>query len=97
MAADNNGGIFRRTTAAKEEASGISATRKMFQAQAATGQGHAVAKLESVHQNQVCGLQYFSSTYAGTPAEFTTSGLDGKIVFWTRDQLSKAMQGLEIS
>ena len=56
-----------------------------------------MVKLDSVHQNMVCGLQYFSSTYAGTPAEFTTSGLDGKIVFWTRDQLTKAMQGLAIS
>jgi len=79
------------------QGSAVQENRKMWQAQATTGQGGAVAKLESVHQNLVCGLQYFSSTYGGTPAEFTTSGLDGKIVFWTRDQLSKAMQGLEIS
>jgi len=77
--------------------SAVAANRRMFQQQVATGQGSAVAKLTSVHQNMVCALQYFSSSYGGTAAEFTTSSLDGKIVFWTRDQLSKAMQGLDIN
>jgi len=77
--------------------SAVAENRRMFQAQVAMGQGNKVEKLDSMHQNMVCSLQYFSSSYAGTAAEFTTSGLDGKIVFWTRDQLSKAMAGLEIS
>ncbi|KAL1503586.1 hypothetical protein AB1Y20_012064 [Prymnesium parvum] len=77
--------------------SSVAANRQMFQAQASTGQNQQVAKLDSVHQNKVCGLQYFNSSYGATKAEFTTSALDGKIAFWTRDQLSKAMKALEIS
>lgn len=69
----------------------------MFQAQASTGQNQQVAKLDSVHQNLVCGLQHFNSKLENASAEFTTSGLDGKIVFWTRDQLDKAMKALDIS
>ena len=33
----------------------------------------------------------------GVAAEFTTSALDGKVAFWTRDQLSAAMKGLAIA
>ena len=83
----------------KEASSAVAENRRMFQAQATMGggMGGGVAKLESVHQSQVCGLQYFGSTYGGTAAEFTTTGLDGKVVFWTRDQLTKAMDALAIS
>ena len=76
-------GTIKGKAAAKEEASGISATRKMFQAQAATGQGDVqstAAKLDSMHQNLVCGLQQFGGSFGGVAAEFTSSSLDGKIV-----------------
>jgi len=90
-------GQLSASKTAKEAGSAVAENRRMFQAQATMGAGGGVAKLESAHQNQVCGLQYFGSTYGGTAAEFTTSALDGKVVFWTRDQLSKAMEGLAIS
>jgi actin related protein 2/3 complex subunit 1A/1B len=92
-------GTIKGKAAAKEEASGISATRKMFQAQAATGQGDvqsAAAKLDSMHQNLVCGLQQFGGSFGGVAAEFTSSSLDGKIVWWTRDELTAAMKGLKL-
>ena len=72
---------------------------KMFQAQAATGQGDvqsAAAKLDSMHQNLVCGLQQFGGSFGGVAAEFTSSSLDGKIVWWTRDELTAAMKGLKL-
>ena len=92
-------GTIKGKAAAKEEASGISATRKMFQAQAATGQGDVqstAAKLDSMHQNLVCGLQQFGGSFGGVAAEFTSSSLDGKIVWWTRDELTAAMKGLKL-
>jgi actin related protein 2/3 complex subunit 1A/1B len=36
------------------------------------------------------------SAIGSQPAEFTTSALDGKIVFWTRDELAAAMQSLTL-
>ena len=94
-------GQLSASKTAKEAGSAVAENRRMFQAQATMGAGGAVAKLESAHQSQVCGLQYFGSTYGSTEAVFTTSALDGKVVFWTRDQLSnvavKAMEGLAIS
>lgn len=79
--------------------SGVSAARSRFMAQAATGQGEkvgAAATLDSVHQFAVCGISAFGSAIGSQPAEFTTSALDGKIVFWTRDELAAAMQSLTL-
>ena len=71
--------------------------RNMFQAQSTQGQsGSADSSVSSIHQNLVCGLQLFNHSFAGTAAEFTTSALDGKIVFWTRDEISAAMSALAI-
>jgi hypothetical protein len=53
-------------------------------------------QVDSVHQFQVCGLQPFGASFGGIAAEFTTTALDGKIVFWTRDQLTTAMKGLTL-
>jgi len=90
-------GQLSASKSAQAAGSAVAENRRMFQAQATMGAGQGVAKLESAHQSLVCGMQYFGNTYGGTAAEFTTSALDGKIVFWTRDQLSKAMQALAIS
>lgn len=74
----------------------ITSRRKMFQAQATTGQLIADAQLQTVHQNLVMGLQPFNSTMGGVKAEFTTSALDGQVVFWTRDELSAAMASMSL-
>jgi actin related protein 2/3 complex subunit 1A/1B len=71
----------------KEEAKkgNFGAARAMFQAQSNMGQSAAAAssKVETVHSNLVCGMQLFGSNFGGQPTEFTTSGLDGRIAFWT--------------
>ena len=51
----------------------------------------------SVHSNLVRGLQPFEAQVGPMRAEFTTTALDGKIVFWTRDELSAAMSAVAIS
>ena len=38
-----------------------------------------------------------SSAIGTTAAEFTTSSLDGKVGFWTRDEITAAMSQMEIS
>jgi len=84
---------------AAKAAEGASATRRMFQAMDATGRSEtasAAAALDTVHQFSVCGLRCFGSTIGSTTAEFTSSALDGKIVWWTRDELTSAMQGLRL-
>jgi actin related protein 2/3 complex subunit 1A/1B len=84
----------------QKEESGISATRRMFQSHASTGRTESAdtsAALETVHQFPVCGLQHFNSTIAGSPAEFTSSALDGKIVGWSSDELAGAMQAMSVS
>ena len=53
-------------------------------------------KLTSVHQNLVCGLQYFGASFGGAPAEFTTTALDGKVAFWSRDEITAAMSALAL-
>lgn len=83
--------------AVKGGVSAVGSTRQMWQSQVNTGQGQGASKLDSAHQNLVCGMQYYGAQYAASPVEFTTSGLDGKIVFWTRDELAGAMQGMAIS
>jgi len=77
----------------------FSSARNMFQEQSKMGQSSGAAAadmLNSTHSNLVCGLQLFGSSFGGTPAEFTTSSLDGKIAFWTRDSISTAMSGLTL-
>jgi len=88
-------GTLAASKKSTQGASGVSAAMKMFQTQAATGQASATS-IETVHQNRVCGLRLFCSSFAGTRAEFSSSALDGKIVFWTTDELSTAMKGLRM-
>ena len=74
--------------------------RNMFQTQTAQGQSTEARegdKASSAHGNLVCGLQVFGATFGAKSAEFTSSALDGKVVFWTRDEISSAMSALAIS
>ena len=74
--------------------------RNMFATQTAQGQStkeRQTDTITSAHQNQVCGIQLFGSSFGATMAEFTTSALDGKVVFWTRDEITAAMGALAIS
>mmetsp|Transcript_10955 Transcript_10955/g.32537 ORF Transcript_10955/g.32537 Transcript_10955/m.32537 type:complete len:352 (+) Transcript_10955:393-1448(+) len=80
--------------------SGVSAARRMFQAQDKARQEQTVnqaARLNTVHQNCVTCVRLFDARVGGTVAEFTTSGLDGRIAFWTSDELSAAMRALSVS
>ena len=93
-----------KLTAAKAEkkaASSVSAARSMFQAQTAKGQSSDASAADkmvgSAHSQMVCGLQHFGSSVGTTAAEFTTTALDGQVVFWTRDEISSAMSALAIS
>jgi len=92
--------VAGKLTAAKkaeEKKGNFGAAKAMFQQQAATGQAVAGEKLTSFHQNQVCGLQLYGMPFAGAPFEFTTTALDGKVVFWSRDEIDTAMGALAIS
>jgi len=74
---------------------GISATRDMWKAQTNTGQNESsTGALDSAHHNQVCALQLFGGNFAGEPAAFTSSALDGKVVFWSPNEVSAAMANL---
>ena len=75
--------------------------RNMFQAQTAKGESAAAAAadgtLSSAHSFLVCGMQPFGTSIGSVASEFTTSALDGKIAFWTRDELAAAMSTVAIS
>jgi len=91
-------GKLKGKQAAKAAAGGFASARNMFQAQTAQGQSSISSdKSDSMHGFLVCGLQLFNSAYGSVAAEFTTSALDGKVVFWTRDEVSAAMSTLAIS
>eukprot|EP00304_Pavlova_gyrans_P003497 CAMPEP_0206049282 /NCGR_PEP_ID=MMETSP1466-20131121/26416_1 /ASSEMBLY_ACC=CAM_ASM_001126 /TAXON_ID=44452 /ORGANISM="Pavlova gyrans, Strain CCMP608" /LENGTH=345 /DNA_ID=CAMNT_0053424363 /DNA_START=86 /DNA_END=1123 /DNA_ORIENTATION=- len=97
-----NAGVPLQTTssgAADMATSAVSAARRMFQAQAKAGQEQGVsesARLDSIHQNCVTSLRAFDSKVAGNAVEFTSAGLDGRVVFWTSDELSAAMRNLSV-
>jgi len=93
--------VRQKRAGADKAAGGFAGARAMFQAQVAQGQGAAAAAADkassSAHQNLVCGMSVFGKAFGASPYEFTTSALDGKIVFWTRDEVSAAMGALAIS
>ena len=57
-------------------------------AQSNMGQQAASPALDSAHHNMVCALQLYGSTFGGSPAQFTSSALDGKMVRCRLSQLS---------
>jgi len=99
-----NGKLIGKQVAAKAT-TGFSSARNMFQDQTAKGQGSAASSADqsvgSLHSNLVCGMQLFGKTQVlkdgPVAAEFSTSALDGKVAFWTRDEISAAMSAVAIS
>lgn len=95
-----SGKLVGKKTAAKSHGAFASA-KNMFQAQSRMGESAAAAAADgvaSVHSNLVCGLQLFTGgVFGATRAEFTTSALDGKVGFWTRDEITAAMGAVAIS
>ena len=91
----------KKSAAGKQTQGNFASARNMFQAQTAKGESAAAAASDksvgSTHSNFVCGLQLFGSAIGPTAAEFTTSSLDGKVGFWTRDEITAAMSQMEIS
>lgn len=94
-------GVISGTHAEKKQGGAFANARNLFQTQTAQGQSTSAAAADrsnaTMHSNLVCGLQLFGSTLGSSPAEFTTSGLDGKVVFWSREEISAAMSALAIS
>jgi|MDTA01.2.fsa_nt_gb actin related protein 2/3 complex subunit 1A/1B len=81
---------------------GFASARNMFQAQTNKGESAAAAAADGVgpgsaHSNLVCGVAAFNSTIGPVASEFTTSSLDGKIAFWTRDEITAAMGAMAIN
>ena len=88
------GKVVPHASGAGATKSAVGATRDMWKAQVKTGDGGGSGvTLNSAHQNQVCGMQMFGGTFGGTDAVFTTSGLDGKVIFWSQAELNDAMAG----
>jgi len=82
---------------AEEKKGNFANAKNMFLNQTQTGSAVASEKLTSLHQNQVCGLQLYGAAFQGQPFEFTTTALDGRIVFWSRDEITSAMSAIAIS
>ena len=62
----------------------------MFQSTATRGVAKTEVGLKTVHQNTVLCVRPYDRSV------FTTSALDGKIVFWELDTLSEAMSALSL-
>jgi len=94
-------GVISGTRAEKKEGGAFANARNLFQTQSAQGQSTSAAAADrtaaTMHSSLVCGMQLFGSTLGSSPAEFTTSALDGKVVFWSREEISAAMSALAIS
>lgn len=96
-----SGKLLGKKAASKAGGGAFASARNMFQAQTNKGESAAAAAADadggSAHSNLVCGAQIFGASFGGVAAEFTTSALDGKIGFWTRDEISAAMSAVAIS
>lgn len=51
--------------------------------------------LNSVHQNSICDIQVFGGTRSRC-SQFSTTGIDGRMVFWNIDTLSSSFSALKI-
>ena len=94
--------IDAETGAEVKHTGGFASARNMFQAQTNKGESAAAAAADGVgpgsaHSNLVCGVAAFNSTIGPVASEFTTSSLDGKIAFWTRDEITAAMGAMAIN
>jgi len=64
----------------------VASTRDMWKNQTNKGENAGVT-LDSAHHNMVCGLQLYGGNFGGEGAVFTSSALDGKLVFWSEKEL----------
>lgn len=79
---------------ATKKQSAVGATRDMWKNQTNKGENESKMTLDSVHHNMVCALQLYGGSWGGSDAVFTSSGLDGKVVFWSQAELNEAMSSL---
>ena len=90
------GKVDKATTSEAKATGGVSAAFAKFQNQASRGQADADFALPTKHQNLISCIQPY--TVSGDKVSvFTTSGLDGRMVYWDNVALLDAqMQALKV-
>jgi actin related protein 2/3 complex subunit 1A/1B len=81
--------------ATKKETSGISAMRIFQSLDRHSRTENTDTNLESTHQNAITCICIYGGQ-KGSAQKITTSGLDGQLVIWNIDTLTRSMQGLKI-
>ncbi|GAB0092411.1 Actin-related protein 2/3 complex subunit [Sergentomyia squamirostris] len=79
----------------KKEAGGISAMRIFQSLDRNLRTENTDTNLDSIHQNAIASLRIFSGT-KDSVTRISTSGLDGQLVVWDLNTLSRSMQGLKL-
>lgn len=79
----------------KKEQSGISAMRIFQSLDRNLRTENSDTNLESIHQNAITCVCLYSGE-KGNVQRVSTSGLDGQLVIWDIDTLTRSMQGLKL-
>ena len=79
----------------KREAGGISAMRHFQSLDRNSRTENADTNLEYIHQNAITSVALYSGDKS-VAKKISTSGLDGQLVIWDLQTLTKTMQGLKI-
>jgi len=79
----------------KKAGGGMSAMAR-FQALDRTGDDTKDASLDTTHQNSIIELRVVKSDEAGNCSQFSSIGMDGKMVQWNLDALASSIAGLKI-
>ncbi|XP_001658440.2 actin-related protein 2/3 complex subunit 1A [Aedes aegypti] len=79
----------------KKEQSGISAMRIFQSLDRNSRTENSDTNLESIHQNAITCVCIYSGD-KGSAGRISTSGLDGQLVIWDINTLTRSMQGLRI-
>lgn len=77
----------------KKETTGTSSAMRMFQNKDKLGQSEMDSKLNTIHQNQISEIRYYSGDKSSPHTMSTVAG-DGKLVLW--DLAALKMKGLKI-
>eukprot|EP00163_Fabomonas_tropica_P030394 TRINITY_DN6833_c0_g1_i2.p2 TRINITY_DN6833_c0_g1~~TRINITY_DN6833_c0_g1_i2.p2 ORF type:complete len:121 (-),score=46.27 TRINITY_DN6833_c0_g1_i2:242-604(-) len=81
----------------KAAASGVSAAFAKFQSQATKGTDAKDDSLKTKHQQLITAVCASEVPQGGVVKKFTTSGLDGNLVFWDMNEsLDAAMANLKV-
>ena len=82
---------------AVEATSGVAAARALFQNKTDKGQDSSAKgdKLETTHESCITCIKSLTGN-SGTVGSFSTSGSDGKLVFWTLSELNLDMAALGV-